>query len=53
MEEEVQQHIQDVSNEQVCEEEVESIVDTMSCQKSEETFPDLKKAIKLRKSPSQ
>ena len=53
MEEELQQHIQDVLNEQACEEEVESIVDTISSQKSEETFPDLKKEIKLPKSPSQ
>ena len=53
MDEELQQQMTDALNEQVCEDNVQSVEDVLSSLSSQETFPDLKKGIKLPKSPLQ
>ena len=53
MDEELQQQMTDALNEQVYEDNVKSVEDVVSNSSSSETFPDLKKGIKLPKSPLQ
>ena len=53
MDEELQQQMTDALNEQICEDNVQSVEDVLSSLNSQETFPDLKKGIKLPKSPLQ
>ena len=53
LDEELQQQMTDALNEQICEDNVQSVEDVVSSLSSQETFPDLKKGIKLPKSPLQ
>jgi hypothetical protein len=53
MEEELQQQMTDALNDQVCEDSVQSVEDVISSLNSQESYPDLKKGIKLPKSPIQ
>jgi hypothetical protein len=53
MEEELQQQMTDALNDQVCEDSVQSVEDVISSLNSQEIYPDLKKGIKLPKSPIQ
>ncbi len=43
----------DALNEQICDDNVQSVEDVVSCSNAQEVFPDLKKGIKLQKSPLQ
>ena len=51
MDEELQQQITDALNEQICEDNVQSVEDVVSSLNFQETFSDLKKGIKLPESP--
>ena len=53
MEEELQQQMTNTLNDQVCEDSVQSVEDVISSLNSQESYPDLKKGIKLPKSPIQ
>ena len=53
MDEELRQQMTDALNEQICEDNIQSVEDVVSSLNSQETFPDLKKGIKLPKSPLQ
>ena len=53
MEEELQQQMTDALNEQICNDNVQSAEDAVPSLNAQEIFPDLKKGIKLAKSPSQ
>ena len=53
MDEELQQQMTDALNKQICEDNIQSVEDVVSSLNSQETFPDLKKGIKLSKSPLQ
>jgi hypothetical protein len=53
MEEELQQQMTNTLNDQVCEDSVQSVEDVISSLNSQESYPDLKKGIKLPKSPLQ
>mgnify|MGYP002804228504 CR=1 FL=1 len=53
MQEELQQQMMDALNDQICDDNVQSVEDTVSRLNVQETFPDLKRGIKLPKSPLQ
>ena len=53
MEEELQQQMTDTLNDQVYEDSVQSVENVVPRLNSEESYPDLKKGIKLPKSPLQ
>jgi hypothetical protein len=53
MEEELQQQMTDALNDQVCEDSVQSVENVISSLNTQESYPDLKKGIKLPKSPIQ
>ena len=53
MEEELQQQTTDALNDQVCKDSIQSVENVVPSLNSEESYPDLKKGIKLPKSPLQ
>jgi hypothetical protein len=53
MEEELQQQMTDALNEQICDDNAQSAEDAVPSLNAQEIFPDLKKGIKLPKSPLQ
>jgi hypothetical protein len=53
MEEELQQQMTDALSEQICDDNVQSAEDAVPSLNAQEIFPDLKKGIKLPKSPLQ
>ena len=53
MQEELQQQMTDALNDQICDDNVQSVEDTFSRLNAQETLPDLKRGIKLPKSPLQ
>ena len=53
MEEELQQQMTDALNDKGYEDSVQSVENVVSSLNSEESYPDLKKGIKLPKSPLQ
>ena len=53
MQEELKQQMTDALNDQICDDNVQSVEDTFSRLNAQETLPDLKRGIKLPKSPLQ